>query len=90
MIALFSALGVDLPSIALIGLHSLYDLSCDPTSPLLSFMFVRYSGNLIVHLWQGGRGRVSGSEIISYSHLFQYLCWNRLCIDSVSSRGYVV
>ena len=32
------------------GLHKL--------SPLLSFMFVRYSGNLIVHLWQGGRGRV--------------------------------
>ena len=27
-------------------------------SPLLSFMFVRYSGDLIVHLWQGGRGKV--------------------------------
>ena len=27
-------------------------------SPLLSFMFVRYSGDLIVHLWQGGRGRI--------------------------------
>ena len=40
-------------------------------SPLLSFMFVRYSGDLIVHLWQDGRGRVSGSEVISCSHLFQ-------------------
>ena len=39
-------------------------------SPLLSFMFVRYSGDLIVHLWHGGRTRVSGSEVISYSHLF--------------------
>ena len=32
-------------------------------------MFVCYSGDLIVHLWQGGRGRVSGSEVISCSHL---------------------
>ena len=34
-------------------------------SPLLSFMFVRYSGDFIVHLLQGGRGRVSGSTNIS-------------------------
>ena len=27
---------------------------------------------------------------ISFSHLFQYLCWNRLCVESVSSRGNVV
>ena len=54
-------------------------------SLLLSSVFVRYSGNRIVHLWQGGQGRASGSEIISCSHLFQYLCWNRLCVDSVSS-----
>ena len=59
-------------------------------SPLLSFMFVRCSGDLIVHLWQGGRGWISWSGIISCSLLFQYLCWNRLCVDSVSSRGYVV
>ena len=52
-------------------------------SPFLSFMFVRYSDNLIVHLWQGGRGRVSGSEIITGSHLLQYLCWNM-------RPGYVV
>ena len=56
----------------------------------LSFMFVRCSGDLIVHLLQGRRGRVSGSEVISCSHLFQYLCWNRLCVESVLSRGYVV
>ena len=52
--------------------------------PLLSFMFDRYSGDLIVHLLQGGRDRVSGFDVISCSHLFQYLCWNRLCVESVS------
>ena len=59
-------------------------------SPLLSFMFVRYSGDLIIHRLQGGRGRVSRFEVSSSSHLFQYLCWNSLCVESVSSRGYVV
>ena len=59
-------------------------------SPFLSFTFVGYSGDLIVHLLQGGRGRVSGSEVISCSHLLQYICWNRLCVESVSSRRYVV
>ena len=39
-------------------------LSYDPTSPILSFMFVRYSGDLIVHVLKGGRGRVSGYEVI--------------------------
>ena len=48
------------------------------------------SVDLIVHLSQGGRGWISWSENISCSHIFQYLCWIRLCIDSVSSRGYVV
>ena len=56
MIASFSALGVNLPSITLIVLHSL--------SPLLCFKFVCYSGNLIVHLLQGGRGRVSGGHLV--------------------------
>ena len=55
------------------------------TSPLLSFMLVHYSGDFIVHLLQGGRGRVSGYEIISCSHIFQYLC-----VKTVSFRGYVV
>ena len=50
-------------------------------SSLLSFMFICCSGNLIVHLWQGGRGWISWSEIISCSHLSQYLCWNWLCVD---------
>ena len=53
-------------------------------SPLLSFMFDRYSGDLIVYLLEGGQGRVSGAD------LSQYLCWNLLCVESVSSRGYVV
>ena len=76
MIASFSALGVDLPYIALIVLHRFagsvlwYNLS----TFVLSFMFVRYSGDLIVYLLQGERGRVSGSEVISYYNLFQYLC----------------
>ena len=55
-------------------------------SPIVSVMFVRYSGDLIVHLWQCGRGRVSGSDVISCSHLLQYFCWIRLCVESVSSR----
>ena len=58
-------------------------------SPILSFMVVRYSGDLIV-IFQDGRGRVSGSEVILCFHLFQYLCWNRLCVESVLCRGYVV
>ena len=55
MIASFSALGVALPYIALIVLHNCVE-SCvmiqhlHKLFPLLSFMFVRYSGDLIVHL----------------------------------------
>ena len=67
MIASFSALGVDLPYIALIVLHSFVVFMIQHLHklyPLLSFMFVRYSGDLIVHLWQGGRARVSGSEVL--------------------------
>ena len=64
MIASFSAFGVDLPSIALIVLHSFCRICLviqrlNKLSPLLSFMFVRCSGDLIVHLWQGGRGWIS-------------------------------
>ena len=41
-------------------------------SPLLSFMFVRYSGDLIVHLWQGGRGKslnLRSSRALSFSNI---------------------
>ena len=52
MIALFSALGVDLPSITLIVLQfcrvCLMVQRFHKLSPLSSFMFVRYSGDLIV------------------------------------------
>ena len=60
--------------------------------PCVSLMFVCCSGDLVVHLLQGGRGVISGSEVVSCSHPFQYFCWNRLCIDTVSSRlmGYGV
>ena len=47
--------------------------------------FVHYSGDIIIHLLQDGRGRVSGSEVISCSHLFEYLCCNRVCVELVSS-----
>ena len=30
------------------------------------------SGDLVVHLLKGGRGGISGSEIVSCSHPFQY------------------
>ena len=35
-------------------------------APLLSFMLVCYSSDFIIHLLQGGRGRVSGSEVMIY------------------------
>ena len=93
MIASFSALGVDLPSIALIVLHIFASVCLmvhrlHKFFPRLSFMLVCYSGDLIFHLLQGGR--VSGSDVISYFHLFQYLYCNLLCVESVSSREYVV
>ena len=61
MIASFSALGVDLPSIALIVLHSfvksvLWSKSPQTVSTFVLCTFVRYSGDLIVHPLQGGRG----------------------------------
>ena len=48
-------------------------------------MFVCCSGDLSVHLLQGGRGGISGSEVVSCSHPFQYFRWHRLCINTVSS-----
>ena len=40
-------------------------------SPLLSFMFVRCSGNLIVHLWQGGVGSLDlrSSRALIFSNI---------------------
>ena len=52
-------------------------------------MFVCCSGDLRFHLLQGGRGGISGSEVVSCSYHFQYFRWNRLCINTVSSRRYM-
>ena len=46
--------------------------------PCFSPMFVFCSGDLVVHLLQGGRGGISGSEVIasfliSFSHLLSHL-----------------
>ena len=58
-------------------------------SPCVSSMFVCSSGDLVVHLLQGGRGWISRSEVISCSHLFQYFRWNWFRINTVSSTGYM-
>ena len=64
------------------GLHEL--------SPCLSPIFVCSSRDLVVHLLQGGRGEISRSKVISGSQLFQYFRWDRLNINNVSSKGYIV
>ena len=38
---------------------------------------------------RAGKVESSGSEVFSCSHVFQYLCWNQLCVDPVSSRWCV-
>ena len=75
--ASFSAFGGDLPYITLIVLHSLEGsvLCLHELSPCVSLMFL-CSGDLVVHLLQGGRGVITGSEIVSCCHLFQYFLWN--------------
>ena len=87
MMALFSAFGGDLPSITLIVVYIL-----EGSVLWFSFspMFVCCSGVLVVHQLQGGRGGISRSEVLSYSHPFQYFRWDRLCINTVSSRGYML
>ena len=60
-------------------------------SPCVSPVFICSSGDLVVHLLQGGRGGISGSEVVSCSHPFQYFRWNRFRINTVlSERVYVV
>ena len=46
-------------------------------SPCVSPVFICSSGDLVVHLLQGGRGEISGSEVVSCFHPFQYFRWNR-------------
>ena len=58
-------------------------------SPCVSPMFVCSSGDLVVHRLQGRLGWISRSEVVSYSHLFQYFRWNWFRINTVSSRGYM-
>ena len=91
MIASFSALGVDtvycLDSSTQFCRVCLMVQRLHKLSPLWSFMFVRYSGDLIVHLLQGGRGRVSASEVI-LCLIFSNTSIGTV-FGSVSSRGYV-
>ena len=58
-------------------------------SPCVSPVFICSSDDLVVHLLQGGRGGISGSEVVSCSHPFQYFRLNWLRINTVSSRGYM-
>ena len=86
MMVSFSAFGGDFPFIALIVLHSLEgSVLWSSVSTNCLRVFIRCSGDLVVHLLQGGRGGISGSEVISCSHPFQYFRWDRLCINTVSS-----
>ena len=56
-------------------------------SPCVSPVFICSSGNLVVHLLQGGLGGISGSDVVSCSHPFHYFCWNWFRINTVSSIG---
>ena len=73
--ALFSDFGCDLPSIALIVLHSLegsvlwFNVSYK-LSPCVSPMFVCCSGDLVAHLLQGRQDGISGSEVLSSFPIF--------------------
>ena len=94
VMASFSALGGDLPSIAfiIIVLHSLEGSvlwsNVSTNFPCVSPVFICSSGDLVVHLLKGGRGGISGSEVVSFSHHFQYFRWNWFRINMVSSTGY--
>ena len=96
MIASFSTFGGDLPFIALTVLRSLegsvlwssVSTNCLHELSPCFFSDVRWlvnSGDLVVHLLQGGRDVISESEVVSCSHSVQYFRWNRLCINTVSS-----
>ena len=52
-------------------------------SQCFSPMFVCCSGDLVVHLFQGGRRGISRSEVISCSHPFQYFRWDRCCPEGI-------
>ena len=77
MITSFSALGIDLPYIALIVLHRFVgsvlwsNVSTNSPRYIYIYMLVRCSGDPICYR----EGEVSGSEVILFYHFFQYLCW---------------
>ena len=74
VIVSFSAFGSDLLSIAFVVLHSLEGFVLwSSISTNCLHVFLRC---LVIHLWQGGRGVISRSEIVSCSHPFQYFQWN--------------
>ena len=84
MIASFLDMGVDLPSIALIVLHSSVGsvLWSNVSTNCLQFCLLCSFVILVISS--------SGSEVILCSHLFQYLSCNQLRVESSSSRVYVV
>ena len=72
MMASFSCFGDDLTSIALIVLHSLegsvlWSSVSTKCFHVFTPMFVYCSGDLVIHLLQGGRGGISGSEVLLLS-----------------------
>ena len=91
MMASFSAFGGNLPSIALIFWNGLSCVTVSPRTVSMFFspIFVCCSGDLGVHLLLGGRGGISGFEVIWCSQPFQYFRWDRLCINTVSSIWYM-
>ena len=85
VIVSFSASRFALPSILLMVHHSL------STSPnLLHFVCVDAVLDVIILSLQLRRDWISFTEVISSCHHIQYLCWNRLLVESVSSSGDVV
>ena len=95
MMASFSAFGDDFPSIALIVLHSLEGaVLWSSVSTNYLHVFLRCSFVvLVISSFICCRAREVGSlgtEVISCSHYFQYFRWDRFCIDTVSSRGYML
>ena len=93
VMASFLAFGGDLPYIAFIVLHSLEGSvlwsSVSTNCPCVSPVFICSSGDLAVHLLQGGRGGIARSDVVSCSHPFQYFHWNWFRINTVSSREYM-
>ena len=95
MMASFSVLGGDIPPFALIVLHNLVgsDLWSSVSTNYLnvclrcSFVVLVISSFICCRVGEVGSLDL---RVILCSHLFQYLRWDWLCIETVSTRGYMV